>query len=136
MLLCLGLGACEKDVQLEGERIPVTVPLDASAPVDGKPAPALPAAPANRAVAISLPAPVSNGEWTHRGGSARHAGPDGYCLRHRNWCGAARWARAIRRKNRIVGRTGGVERPGFRDGCQDDSDGLQHRRARRCGRWT
>ena len=27
MLLCLGLAACEKDVQLVGERIPVTVPL-------------------------------------------------------------------------------------------------------------
>lgn len=77
MLLCLGLAACEKDVQLQGERIPVTVPLADTAPVDGKPAPALPGAPANRVVAISLPAPVSNAEWTHRGGSARHAGPDG-----------------------------------------------------------
>lgn len=77
LLLCLGLAACEKDVQLEGTRIPVSVPLDASAPVEGKPAPTVPGAPANRSAAISLPAAVSNGEWSHRGGSARHSGPHG-----------------------------------------------------------
>ncbi len=77
LLLCLALAGCEKDVQLTGERIPVTVPLDASAPVEGKPAPPLPAEPGNQARAISLPPPVSNGEWSHRGGSARHSGPHG-----------------------------------------------------------
>ncbi|RZL71748.1 MAG: quinoprotein [Rhodococcus sp. (in: high G+C Gram-positive bacteria)] len=69
------LAACgEKEVILTGERFPVREDLEASIPVEGKPAPAAAAAPANRSVAISL-GPQTGGDWTQRAGNARHLMP-------------------------------------------------------------
>jgi outer membrane protein assembly factor BamB len=70
------LAACaEREVILPGPRFDVTVPLDASLPKEGEPAP-VPAPPApNRSVAISLPAQVRLAEWTHRGSNPRHLAP-------------------------------------------------------------
>ena len=72
------LSACERELVLSGERFPVRADLDASIPVAGQPAPvAPPSRPINQSVPISLPAAVANAEWSHRGGSARHASPHG-----------------------------------------------------------
>ncbi|WP_354002029.1 PQQ-like beta-propeller repeat protein [Pseudotabrizicola alkalilacus] len=72
------LSACERELILSGERFPVRADLDASIPVAGQPAPvAPPARPANQSVPISLPAASANADWSHRGGSARHASPHG-----------------------------------------------------------
>ncbi|MFN4129895.1 MAG: PQQ-binding-like beta-propeller repeat protein [Paracoccaceae bacterium] len=72
------LSACEREVILTGERFPVRADLDASIPTEGNPSPvAPPSRPANQSVPISLPAPTANADWSHRGGSARHASPHG-----------------------------------------------------------
>lgn len=72
------LSACERELVLSGERFPVRADLAASIPVEGQPAPVAPSAlPANQSVPIALPAAVANAEWSHRGGSARHASPHG-----------------------------------------------------------
>ncbi|MDP2083166.1 MAG: PQQ-binding-like beta-propeller repeat protein [Pseudotabrizicola sp.] len=72
------LSACERELILPGERFPVRVDLDASIPVAGEPAPVAPSSrPVNQSVPISLPAAAANADWTHRGGSARHASPHG-----------------------------------------------------------
>ncbi|MGV8953606.1 MAG: PQQ-binding-like beta-propeller repeat protein [Cypionkella sp.] len=77
-LLCLGLAGCERDVILQGERFDVRTPLEASAPVEGQPAPkASDFAPQNQSVAISIPGQTNFAEWSHRGGSARHTAGDG-----------------------------------------------------------
>jgi len=69
------LAACgPKEVVLTGERFPVRADLDASIPVEGKPAPTAPADPENQSVPISLGA-QTGGDWTHRAGNARHLMP-------------------------------------------------------------
>ena len=78
LAMIAALAACEREVILEGERFPVRAPLDASLPVEGQPAPiAPPDYPENQTVPISLPGQLSNADWTHRGGSAEHAGAHG-----------------------------------------------------------
>lgn len=78
VLLGTALAGCEKDVILEGERFDVRAPLDASVAVEGEAAPTAAAlAPQNEARPIALPGMGANGEWTHRGGSARHQGAHG-----------------------------------------------------------
>lgn len=78
LLLGTALAGCEREVILEGERFDVRAPLEASVPVEGQPAPVAAAlAPANESRAISLPGQSANAEWSHRGGSARHAGAHG-----------------------------------------------------------
>lgn len=78
MLSLALLAACEREVILPGERFPVRAPLDASQPVEGQPAPlAPPDQPVNQSAPISIPAQTANAEWTHRGGDARHHGPNG-----------------------------------------------------------
>lgn len=54
------ISACNRDFILEGERFALRAPFSDGA---GE-------APVNRAAAISLPATVANGEWTHRLGAA------------------------------------------------------------------
>lgn len=77
-LLATALAGCEKEVILEGERFDLRAPLDASIPTEEVPAPqAASLLPQNESRAISLPGAGANAEWTHRGGSARHAGPHG-----------------------------------------------------------
>lgn len=78
------LNACgEREVILQGERLDVRAlgTAELSEPLDGTQAEAQnaskgigrsPGAPANKSVAINLPAPRVNGEWTHRNGSAAH----------------------------------------------------------------
>lgn len=63
----LGLAACgDRDVILPGERLD---PLAVASP-DG---PAVQGAPGISSTALSLAAPVTNAEWTHRAGNAAHA---------------------------------------------------------------
>ncbi|MFV0491858.1 MAG: PQQ-binding-like beta-propeller repeat protein [Pseudorhodobacter sp.] len=67
------LAACEKELILEGERFGTRVPLEASIPVDGQPAPTdTSEAIDNESRPISIPASRMNGDWTHRAGNARH----------------------------------------------------------------
>ena len=77
LVLCSLLAACEKDVILDGERFPVRAPLEASVAIEGQPSPVAPAdAPINTAVSIAVGAAQSLGEWSHRGGNARHTAPN------------------------------------------------------------
>lgn len=72
------LAACqEKELILPGPRYALDTDLTA-VPVDetGQVA-AAPAAPANRAVPISVPAGEANAAWTQRGGNVRHVSPPG-----------------------------------------------------------
>lgn len=63
----LGLAGCaDRDIILPGERLD---PMAVTSP-DG---PAVQGAPGVSSTALSLAAPVTNGEWTHRGGNAAHA---------------------------------------------------------------
>ncbi|RJE80531.1 PQQ-like beta-propeller repeat protein [Paracoccus sp. JM45] len=62
----LGLAACGKDDILPGERLD---PLAVISP-DG---PAVQGPAGVSSTALSLAAPVTNGEWTHRGGNVAHA---------------------------------------------------------------
>lgn len=72
------LAGCEREVILEGERFDVRTPLEASIPTETNPAPQAEALlPQNESRPIALPGAVANADWTHRGGSARHAGPNG-----------------------------------------------------------
>ncbi len=78
LLLATALAGCERDVILQGERFPVRAPLEESIPVEGQADPVAPAdRPENRSVAISIPGAVANAEWSHKGGSAQHSGPNG-----------------------------------------------------------
>lgn len=70
-VLALVVACAKKEVVLEGERFPVDVPLEASLPVEGQPAPTAPPAAENQSLPISLAA-ASSGDWTHRAGNARH----------------------------------------------------------------
>lgn len=74
VLVALLSGCGEKELILPGERFDVRTPLESSVPIEGEPAPAQPVA-ANRSVPISLPAPVTNADWTHRGSNVRHLAP-------------------------------------------------------------
>ena len=76
LLAVLAAGACaEREVILPGERFDTRTPLAASLPAeDGTPAVA-PAGPENRADPISLPAPQTLSDWTHRGGGPDHRAP-------------------------------------------------------------
>jgi outer membrane protein assembly factor BamB len=77
-LLATALAGCEREVILQGERFDVRAPLDASIPTEAQPDPqAEDLAPVNESRPIALPAAGANADWTHRGGSARHAGPHG-----------------------------------------------------------
>jgi outer membrane protein assembly factor BamB len=96
------LSACERELILTGERFPVRADLEASLVKDGEPAPvAPPVRPANQSVPISLPAATASGDWTHRGGSARHASPHGQlsAAPQRQW--SANIGAGSSRKNRI-----------------------------------
>jgi outer membrane protein assembly factor BamB len=73
------VAACApKEVILPGERFDVRAPLEDSIAYEGKPAPVdTTGKVTNLSVPISLPAPQANGDWTHRGGNARHRPPHG-----------------------------------------------------------
>jgi outer membrane protein assembly factor BamB len=75
----LVLAACgERELVLEGERFDASIPLDASVPVEGAPAPeALVEGQAGVSVPIDLPAAQNNADWTHRAGNVRHLMPHG-----------------------------------------------------------
>ena len=76
-LLALGLIAgCEKDVILQGERLPVRAMVDGISNEKGTAVTAS-GHKANLAEPIALPAQTANAEWTHRGGNSRHVGPHG-----------------------------------------------------------
>lgn len=59
------VAACEREFILEGERLDPRA-LSLAGPVE---------VPENRSAAISLPAPVANPDWTHRGGSVTGTAP-------------------------------------------------------------
>ena len=70
------LAACgEKEVILQGERLDVRAPVENQVTTEGAPAPTDEAGAVNRSVPISLGAPVSLAEWTHRGSNVRHLAP-------------------------------------------------------------
>lgn len=58
----LALTGCERELILEGERLPVRAPLTGDAPAEGD--------AANTSAPISLPAQQANGTWAKRGGAA------------------------------------------------------------------
>ncbi len=65
------LAACgEREVILQGERLPIDAPLDAA-----DAAKARAAVPAATSKPISLPGQQRNADWGQRGGNARHAAP-------------------------------------------------------------
>jgi outer membrane protein assembly factor BamB len=95
------LAACgPKEVILQGERFPVRADLDASIPVEGKPAPTAPPAMENQSVAISL-GPQTGGDWTHRAGNARHLMPHAALSATPKLAWAANIGSGSSRKNRI-----------------------------------
>jgi outer membrane protein assembly factor BamB len=71
------LGACEREVVLDGPRFSVRTPLAQTLNEDGTPAAPQPEGPANTSAAISLPRAGNLGEWTHRAGTASHTLPHG-----------------------------------------------------------
>lgn len=72
------LAGCERELILTGERFPLRADLEASIPTEGDPAPkAISLQPENQSVPISLPPVSASGDWTHRGGNARHTSPHG-----------------------------------------------------------
>lgn len=77
--LLMLLAACaEKELILTGERFDVRTPLDASVPVEGKPAPTdVNSQQINQARPITLPPAQANADWTHRAGNVRHMSPHG-----------------------------------------------------------
>ncbi len=78
LALVAALAGCERELILPGERLSVRTDLAALNGAEGAGATAAaPDAVVNRAVPLSLPAAVANADWTHRGGSSRHAGPNG-----------------------------------------------------------
>lgn len=96
LALVLGLSACEKELVLEGDRLPVRTDLtageDAAAPV----------VPVNRSAPISLPAAQANAAWTHRGASATHAGIHGQLSATPQLVWAADVGAGNSRKNRVA----------------------------------
>ncbi|WP_374430390.1 PQQ-binding-like beta-propeller repeat protein [Tabrizicola sp.] len=96
------LAACgQREVILSGERFPVRADLEASIPVEGQPAPTAPAAPENQSVAISLGA-QTGGDWTHRGGNARHLMPHAALSATPQRVWSANIGQGSSRKNRIA----------------------------------
>lgn len=96
------LAACgQREVILTGERFPVRADLEASIPVEGQPAPTAPAAPENQSVAISLGA-QTGGDWTHRGGNARHLMPHAALSATPQRVWSANIGQGSSRKNRIA----------------------------------
>lgn len=95
------LAACgNREVILTGERFPIRADLEASVPVDGKPAPTAPAVAENQSVAISL-GPQSGGDWTHRAGNARHLMPHAALSATPQRVWSAKIGAGSSRKNRI-----------------------------------
>ncbi len=114
----LALAACgEREVILSGERLPLRT--DLTAPDLPPPDRAVPPAsraedrailaaalnrddrPDNRAEAISLPPQVANADWTHRGGDARGAQPNGALSAQPQLVWAADIGAGNTRRNRI-----------------------------------
>ncbi|MCF1709633.1 PQQ-like beta-propeller repeat protein [Tabrizicola sp. J26] len=76
LALVAALAACApKEVILQGERLDVRAPLENQVTTEGAPAPTDETGAVNRSVPISLGAPVSLSEWTHRGSNVRHLAP-------------------------------------------------------------
>ena len=69
------LAGCERELVLQGERLPVRAELQAGEGATPEAAEAV--ATGNRAEPIALPAAVANADWGHRGGAANHAQPHG-----------------------------------------------------------
>ena len=71
------LAACgEREVVLQGDRLPIRAAMDAGVPAeDGTVAIPVVVEPGNLSLPITLPATTSSGEWTHRAGNARHLMP-------------------------------------------------------------
>ena len=102
LVAVMALSACERELILSGERFPVRASLDASLQNEGEAAPvAPPERPANQSVPISLPGASSNADWTHRGGSARHASPHGTLSAAPQRVWSANIGAGSSRKNRI-----------------------------------
>jgi outer membrane protein assembly factor BamB len=96
------LSACERELVLSGDRFPVRADLAASLPAEDGAAPVVPPErPANQSVPISLPSPGANADWTHRGGTARHASPHGTLSASPQRVWSANIGAGSSRKNRV-----------------------------------
>jgi outer membrane protein assembly factor BamB len=99
-LLALTAACGPKEVILRGERFPVRADLDASIPVEGQPTPTAPPAAENQSLPISLGA-QTGGDWTHRGGNARHLMPHAALSATPKLAWAANIGSGSSRRNRI-----------------------------------
>ena len=96
------LAGCERELILTGERFPLRADLEASLPSDENPSPkAGPTRPENQSVPIVLPAASASGEWTHRGGNARHDLPHGQLSAAPQLVWSANVGAGSSRKNRV-----------------------------------
>lgn len=96
------LAGCERELILSGERFPLRADLEASVPTEADPAPKAPSLiPENQSVPISLPAASTSGDWTHRGGNARHASPHGQLSATPQLVWSANVGAGSSRKNRV-----------------------------------
>lgn len=97
------LGACaQRELILQGERVPIRADLDASIPLEGQPTPKAPGEAANQSAPISLPAQTNSAEWTHRAGNARHLMPHAALSPTPKLVWSASIGEGSTRKNRIV----------------------------------
>lgn len=95
LALVLALAGCERELVLEGERLPVRTDVNAESMESADPA-------LNEALPIALPAPRADAEWTHRGGDARHAGGHGMLSPQPQLVWAAQIGQGNSRQNRIA----------------------------------
>lgn len=100
-LLALLAACAEREVILQGERLPVRADLAAGVPAEGEPAPAAPVE-TNTSLPISLPPQTSSGEWTHRAGNARHLLPHAALSPAPQLAWSATIGAGSSRKNRIA----------------------------------
>ena len=101
-VLALVAACAQRELILQGERFPVRADLDASVPVEGKPAPVAPGEAANESAPISLPGQTNSSEWTHRGGNNRHLMPHSALSPTPQLAWSATIGQGNSRKNRIA----------------------------------
>jgi outer membrane protein assembly factor BamB len=93
LVLVLALAGCERELVLQGERLPVRADLAAEVAATE---------PGNQAEPIALPAATANTAWTHRGGDVRHAGVHGQLSAAPQLVWATSVGQGNSRKNRVA----------------------------------
>lgn len=95
LALVMALAGCERELVLEGERLPVRTDVTAEDIQTADPV-------LNTALPIDLPPAQANAEWTHRGGDARHVGGHGMLSAQPQLVWAAPIGQGNSRQNRIA----------------------------------